>query len=435
MMKKTLMTLGLAALLAPTAPGHLYAEPDDLVVEEKSSVIAFEAEAYTSQNGYTRVARTDASGGAVMRADGGSDSRLNFRFTARQSGTWYIWIRNHATGDLNNGMYLYLNSQPLRAPASHPLAGAVDIYLPKVGWNWQPQWLRGHSHSGPVTMNISAGTHTLSIAKRKVENPLIDKIVLTRTATPPTGFGPSGVDADAYEPDNSRTAAKRIRNGQTQRRSIHAAGNVDWAKFTVGSAGARNVRIETAGAAGDTEIWLYRSNGRQVAYNDNGGSRRFSRITVRSLPAGTYYVKVQEKGNNGTIAAYTLKASWTVAPILADAYEPDNTRLTARTIRNGQTQNRTIHAAGNLDWAKFTVGSRGARNVRIETSGSAGDTELFLYNRAGRRLNYDDNSGRGAFSRIQVATLPAGTYYIRVQEKGNNGRIAAYQLKANWTSP
>jgi hypothetical protein len=435
MMKKTLMTLSLAALLAPTAPVHLMAEPNDLVLDEKSSVIAFEAEDYTSQNGYTRVARTDASGGAVMRADGPTGSELKFRFTARQSGTWYIWIRAHATIDLNNGMYINLNNQPLRAPASHPLAGAVDIYLPKVGWSWKPEWLRGHSHTGPITMNISAGSHVLSIVKRKIENPLVDKIVLTRSSTPPTGFGPSGIAADAYEPDNSRATAKRIRNGQTQRRTIHAAGNVDWAKFTVGSAGARNVNIETAGAAGDTEIWLYRSSGRQVAYNDNGGSRRFSRITVRSLPAGTYYIRVQEKGNNGTIPAYTLKASWTVAPIRADAYEPDNTRLAARTIRNGQTQNRSIHEAGNLDWAKFTVGSRGARNVRIETSGTAGDTELFLYNRAGRRLHYDDNSGRGAFSRIQVATLRAGTYYIRVQEKGNNGRIAAYQLKASWTSP
>jgi hypothetical protein len=28
------------------------------------------------------------------------------------------------------------------------------------------------------------------------------------------------------------------------------------------------------------------------------------------MPRGTYYIKVQEHGNNGTIPAYTLKASW-----------------------------------------------------------------------------------------------------------------------------
>jgi hypothetical protein len=72
----------------------------------------------------------------------------------------------------------------------------------------------------------------------------------------------------------------------------------------------RNVRIETAGARGDTELWLYRASGRLVAYNNNGGPGRFSRISVATLPAGTYFIKVREYGNNGTIPAYTLHAGW-----------------------------------------------------------------------------------------------------------------------------
>ena len=115
---------------------------------------------------------------------------------------------------------------------------------------------------------------------------------------------------DAYEPDNFRSEASLIRSGQVQRRSIHAARDTDWAKFRIGSAGARQVRIETSGTRGDTQLWLYRGS-RLIAYDDNSGAGRFSKITRASLPAGTYSIKVREYGNNVTIPAYRLKASWT----------------------------------------------------------------------------------------------------------------------------
>jgi hypothetical protein len=33
-----------------------------------------------------------------------------------------------------------------------------------------------------------------------------------------------------------------------------------------------------------------------------------------------------------------------------------------------------------------------------------------------------------------MGTLPAGTFYAKIQENGNNGTIAAYQLRATWTN-
>jgi hypothetical protein len=120
-------------------------------------------------------------------------------------------------------------------------------------------------------------------------------------------------------------------------------------------------------------------------------------------------------------------------PPFPDDYESDNSRSTAKPIANGQTQDRTIHAAGNEDWARFTLTGRGARDLRLETAGPRGDTQLWLYDRHGRRLAYDDDSGPGRFSRITRAALPAGTYYLRVREHGNNGTLPAYTLRARWT--
>ena len=240
---------------------------------------------------------------------------------------------------------------------------------------------------------------------------------------------------DAYENDPTQGSARTISSGLTQQRSIHEPGDVDWAKMVVGGAGATNVSVQTSGAAGDTEMWIYRGvGGPLVGHNDDAGGPigNFSRVVLNSLAAGTYYVKVIAFGNNVAIPAYALRASWTpnIAP---DVYENDNVRTAAKRIRNGKTQNRTIHVAGNRDWAKFTIGSRGARSVLIQTSGASGDTVMRLYNRAGRCLASNDDSGPGLFSRIKKTTLPAGTYFIRVEEKGSNAAIPAYKLYIKWT--
>ena len=244
----------------------------------------------------------------------------------------------------------------------------------------------------------------------------------------------SGWPADAYEPDDSQEMAKTIASGQVQNHNIHEARDVDWTKFTVTAPGAVNARIETAGAAGDTLLGVYNGfGGPLVADNDDiGGANKFSRVTIPALAPGTYYIQTFAYGNNVALPAYTLAANWT-QNYEPDAYESDNGRGTARRIRNGRVQNRSIHAAGNRDWAKFTIAAGGARDVRIETRGASGDTRIRLYNRRLKRLAQDDDSGPGLFSRIRRSSLPAGTYYVRIQEKGDDGTIGAYTLKVRWT--
>ena len=240
---------------------------------------------------------------------------------------------------------------------------------------------------------------------------------------------------DGYEPDDTQGTAPRITNGQAQSRSIHEIRDRDWARMAVGRGGARNVVVETAGTAGDTVLSIYKGgSGALVGQNDDISlDNRFSRIAIPTLASGTYFIKVEDYANNDAIAAYTLRARWTqlLAP---DAYENDNVRSSAKVIRNGQTQRRNIHRAGNRDWVKFTVGGRGGRNLLVETRGSSGDTQMWVYDRAVRRVAFDDDSGPGRFSRVTASAVPAGTYYIRIQEKGNNGTIPLYSLKVRWTA-
>ena len=65
------------------------------------------------------------------------------------------------------------------------------IYLNKYTWHWDPKWQDDHGVEGPVACDVTAGLHTFAISKRKIERPLLDKIVLSRTNDAPNGMGPA----------------------------------------------------------------------------------------------------------------------------------------------------------------------------------------------------------------------------------------------------
>ena len=143
------------------------------------------------------------------------------------------------------------------------------------------------------------------------DSPLVTVYYLPWTTGWGATFGGRPTKAgDRYEPDNSKSAAQVIRNGKTQIHCIHEARNADWVKFTVGGAGALNLKLDTVGASGNTEMWLYNASNRQIAYDDDSGPGSFSRIRVASLPPGTYYAKIRGYGN-GTVPFFWLSASWT----------------------------------------------------------------------------------------------------------------------------
>lgn len=253
------------------------------------------------------------------------------------------------------------------------------------------------------------------------------------------GGGGGGDTGDSFESDDVASSATPIANGATQTHSIHVVGDKDWVSFTIPS-DSTNLTIQTAGASGDTEIFLFGPNQSTafVTSNDDidfDGGNRFSRI-IRSAPiAGTYFVRVEEFSNNATISSYTINVSWSES---SDAFEADNTAGAAVAISNGQTQNRAISPVGDLDWVTFTITEGDATDFVVETAGNTGDTVLTLFGPNSSttvRASGDDidEQGGNLFSRISLGTLAAGTYHVRVEEFNNNGTISAYTLRASWT--
>ena len=299
-MNKYLVAIGLAVAWTHTA----FAESETKAAEV-NGVVSMEAESYTAQTGYGRYANADASGGAVMRAD--SDGSLDFRFTVQQSGTWYVWIRAYATANENNGYQLGLDGRTLG-----------DIYLKKIGWSWLPEWLNGGGHAGPVTVNLTAGSHVLSILKRKIENPLIDKIVLTKAAQPPTGLGPAttGGTAPAAAALAIAPASAAIPFAGANGRRIAVAANVRW----TATAGASWIQIASgaSGATNGSVIYRVLANSGVARTGtltvSGGGIRRV--FTVRQsgapiltlAPASTW---APGAGANGRQISIVANTTWT----------------------------------------------------------------------------------------------------------------------------
>ena len=121
----------------------------------------------------------------------------------------------------------------------------------------------------------------------------------------------AGCTPDAFEPDDGSGQASPIASGSPQAHNVCPAGDEDWVTFSLGAESA--VTLETSGPAGDTRMWLFDSGLGQVEFDDDSGTDLFSLIDRTcgndALPAGTYFVKVDEFGDDDEIAAYNLSFS------------------------------------------------------------------------------------------------------------------------------
>ena len=158
--------------------------------------------------------------------------------------------------------------------------------------------LKGGWGGAPVYVGIGGGSEYVSLSSGHAY--LDNFVVDSGTLHTPTG--------DPYEPDDSSSQANWIYSGIPQTHSIVPAGDYDWVKFSLST--ESEVVIETSGTAGDdTYMWLFDSSS-LLEEDDDSGIDYFSRIDrlcgVDALPAGTYYVEIDEFGNNDEIPSYDI---------------------------------------------------------------------------------------------------------------------------------
>ena len=201
-----------------------------------------------------------------------------------------------------------------------------------------------------------------------------------------------------------------------------------WWTWTAPASG--QVRIDTIGSSFDTTLGVYTGGGvsslTQVAGNDDSGGTLTSLVTFNAVAGTSYQIAVD--GYNAASGNITLH----VNPVPSDQYENDNIASLASRITTDRTvQTHSISPVGDEDWVAFTLTQMS--NVFVETNGSSGDTAIWLYgpNSPTTLVEYDNDDGNGAFSRIDrngSNALGAGTYYVRISEYGNNSTIGNYSV-------
>ncbi|MFH1378279.1 MAG: DVUA0089 family protein, partial [Planctomycetota bacterium] len=195
---------------------------------------------------------------------------------------------------------------------------------------------------------------------------------------------------DIYEPDNTFSTASFIPRNETQNRSIHIVGDEDYVMFTLIS--SSTVTIETDGPTGDTYLYLYNSIHGTITSDDDSGNGFFSRIT-RTLPAGTYFIRVRHYSNDDTIAAYTLSLNVILpgSPVIGLSEATLSAECAVGTTAVSQTFEIRNIGGGTLS---YSIGDNASWLTCTPTSGSSiGDIDVITINFTTSGLSIGSYSG------------------------------------------
>lgn len=300
------------------------------------------------------------------------------------------------------------------------------------------------------------------------------------------------------EPNDTIATASSVAGCDGAFGAIQPVGDKDYFAVEV-TVPFSSIRAETTGpnpltcAGMTTMLRLYNSAGTQLGTDTNGGIDSCSLINpaidnwTRNLEVGTYYVSVEENGNNLPTPAWLLHLD-VIAPGCGDGVtqptedcddgnlndgdgctalctvegnycaesRPNDSYTEATLIDACDGGSGTINYVSDIDWFEFEVLVPGS-SARIEVTDLVGtgcptdfNSFIRLFNSnangtLGAQLGTDDNdaAGTGSCSLIDplkpadsfAANLPAGTYYVRVEEGGNDATGGPYALQIDVTPP
>ena len=152
----------------------------------------------------------------------------------------------------------------------------------------------------------------------------------------------------------------------------------------------------------------------------------------------TYYFRARARdvaGNQSDYAGSDGDAQYTVqiCATPADGSEPDNSYTAARaTTADGAGYSRNFHAAGDVDWFKFTATAGVTYTLATANTGGHADTMVSLYGPNGATLLAfnDDDPDNWPASRLAWGASRNGVYYVKVEHWNPYayGCTTAYEL-------
>jgi len=377
----------------------------------------------------TLFSTTGGGGVAWLNQICGSNEYYKHGFCGSMGGTVpafpnYSWPLNVTVHEVGHN---------LGSPHTHACSwtgGAIDGCGPAAGYSegcTGPTPTNGgtvmsycHLTSTGMNLSLGFGPQPGNLIRSRVNS------CITLTCETDGGTGPTCVNA--YEPNESTSAAVALTSGTAVSAAIATSGDNDYFKITT-SATTNNV-FNLAGPSGvDFDMTIYNSAGTQIG--SGAGSTATESVTLNGQAAGTYYVRVFGYNNANSTTCYSLTATATAVTNCSTAYEPNNSTSAATTIPLATTISAAISSSTDQDYYKVTTTSVGTHSFAL--AGPSGvDYDLYVYNSAGTQIG--SGTGTTATENVSIANLAVGTYTVRVF--GYNGATSAtcYTLNVARTS-
>ncbi|MEX1233005.1 MAG: pre-peptidase C-terminal domain-containing protein [Planctomycetaceae bacterium] len=207
--------------------------------------------------------------------------------------------------------------------------------------------------------------------------------------------------------------------------SIEVPGDQDWFKIDV-VAGQKFILETVSGTLNDTTMTLYAADGTtQLAFDDDGGPGKLSRITYTPTVTGTFFVRVKAFS---ALVTGTYQVTYTAGT--ADDF--GNNAAAAALILADTSTPGNIETGGDQDWFKFDAAA-GQDYVFETVLGSLNDTVLTLFDTDGATvIATNDDGGIGLASRITWQPAVNGTYFLKVAAYGQY-QVGTYHLTISAT--
>lgn len=197
---------------------------------------------------------------------------INYKVKFTNPGKYFVWVRAHSTGSEDNGVHVGIDG-------AWPASGQrMQWCSGKNQWTWESKQRTGANHCGEpekIFINVpTAGVHTISFSMRE-DGFEMDKFVLSKVYTKPTGTGPAEVLVDCGENDN------KVYSNTLKETKIKVYPN------------PANDFIQIAGTQEGDEIIIYDLNGRKIYHTKTNSN--IKHMDISRLKRGIYIISISGK--------------------------------------------------------------------------------------------------------------------------------------------
>ena len=223
------------------------------------------------------------------------------------------------------------------------------------------------------------------------------------------------VSAQEQEPNNDLLSTNRMELDKWITASIGAGKDYDFYSFTTPPKYRDWIKIEIDNRSTTLEprIGLFNSDKASIGSKHQTTSGANVSYVFVAAPESTFTFRASNYyGEN--VGAYLVR----VMPLKAyDAFEPNDTILTAAPITAGQEVEASIMDGRDLDYFKVKAGDN-AKQIVVELANRSTTLrpQLVLYSPNKTQILEKRNTTAGADLRFSGNATPGGTYYVRVSD-------------------